>query len=111
MHTCPEATTSNSSFAEASSASRRSMQWKRNGRVRKSDSFCDSRTGAMGGLRPPGAGAPDPTRAHRHGPLTTSEPRGRPSAEFGSHAAYGFPRKHEFPNTLVQDRTFYKFII
>src|SRR5580704_17944670 len=63
------------------------------------------------GLRPPGAGAPDPTRAHRHRLLSSSEPRDRPSAEFGSHGAYGFPQKHELPNILMQDGKFHHFII
>jgi hypothetical protein len=42
---------------------------------------------------------------------TSSEPRDRSSAEFGSHEANRFPRKHEFPNILMRDRTFHKFII
>jgi len=36
---------------------------------------------------------------------------GPPSAEFGSHEAYGFPQKHEFPNILMQDGKFHHFII
>src|ERR1700689_3952157 len=35
----------------------------------------------------------------------------RPSAEFGSHAAYRFPQKHEFRNILMRDKQFHKFII
>src|SRR5437763_9179069 len=38
-------------------------------------------------------------------------PRDRPSAEFGSHEAYGFPQKHEFPNIPMQDGKFRHFII
>src|SRR5437762_5702224 len=57
--------------------------------------------------RPPDRRLSD--RAHR--PLSSSEPRDRPSAEFGSHEAYGFPQKHEFPNILMQDGKFRHFII
>src|SRR6185312_14318307 len=52
MRTFPEATTSNSSFAEASSASHRSMQWQSNGRARNNGPFCDSKTGAYRGSLP-----------------------------------------------------------
>src|SRR5580704_5325290 len=52
-----------------------------------------------------------PNIRDRHRPLSSSEPRDRPSAELGSYKTYRFPRKHEFPNTLMQDGTFDKFII
>jgi hypothetical protein len=70
-------------------------------------------TGGLPGsdLPPPGAAAPDSTRAHRHRPLSSSRPRERSSAEFASHEAYRFPRKHVPPDILMQGRKFHKFII
>src|ERR1044071_7986485 len=57
---------------------------------------------ARGCARPrPGAGAPDPTRAHH------SEPRDRQRAEFESHGI-GFPQTQEL--VLAADRQFPKFI-
>jgi len=58
-----------------------------------------------------GTDTADPTRAHRHRPLSTPEARDRPSAEFASHEAYGFLQKHELPGILMRARKFYKFII
>jgi hypothetical protein len=52
-----------------------------------------------------------PTRAHRHRPLSSSEPRDRPSAEFAAHEAYGFPQKHELADILMQVMRFHYFII
>src|SRR5215471_2450783 len=52
----------------------------------------------------PGAGAPDPTRAHRPRSVSRPEPRGRQSAEFESHKASGLPQKHKLL-TLYKWRT------